>query len=391
MQIRKLMPEDMAAMSRAQSISFMYPLNPDKSDTDEHIYSWGAFDDEGTLISGLLNFPLPIYYDGHTVGMGGVGGVISLPEGRMRGNIRNIFRAVFDEIRGYGGIFSMLFPFSRAYYWKFGYEVCHAAHTYAFPTEQLKAFRQTGEARLHLPGDSDAAFRSIREQYARRYNCAGARTDMAWKWVLSGDPYKCESYRYILAKGGRDVAYCMFRSIKMAEFSYDMVLTEFAFVGPEAFHSLLGFLHKFGAQYENIRFEAPSDLHPAVFLPEAVNLRVTGTQHAMARVVDVEQALQLMRHPGGTGAYRIAIADDFLPENAGTYSVRYGPDGVDVQKGAMDAPCDLHVSVQAFAQLCLGFCALPAALLRPDVKLFENRETLEKVFIEKPRAHLDRY
>ncbi|MCL1796291.1 MAG: GNAT family N-acetyltransferase, partial [Clostridia bacterium] len=147
MKIRKLTAGEMADLERAQSVSFVYPFKPDNVCPDDHAYSWGAFDGEGALVGGLLNFPLAIYYDGNAVGMGGIGGVVSLPEARMRGNIRNIFRAVFEEIRGTGGIFSMLFGFSEAYYRQYGYEVCHAAHTYAFPTEQLRAVRQTGEGR----------------------------------------------------------------------------------------------------------------------------------------------------------------------------------------------------------------------------------------------------
>ena len=245
---------------------------------------------------------------------------------------------------------------------------------------------------MHLPGDSDAPFRAIHEQYASRYNGARARNDVAWGRALHGDPYRCESYRYILSMDGLDMAYCVFRPIKLGDNMHDMQLTDFAYREPESFRSLLGFLYRFAPQYQRIRFEAPSDLHPSVFLPESGVLRVTGVNHVMARVVDVPRALRLMRHPEGTGAYRIAVEDGFMPENNRTYGVCYGPDGVNVQEAdALEERCDIRVSVQAFAQLCFGFCALPAALLRPDVRLYENRETLEKVFIEKPRLHSDRY
>jgi len=392
MQIRKLNAQEAALLRKAQSIAFVFPIDIETIEEEPPEHCWGAFDDSGNLVSGMANWPLPMYYDGHVVGMGGIGGVISLPEARMRGNIRGILRAVFADICEAGGVFSMLYPFSQTYYRQFGYEVCYAAHTYTFPTEQLKAYRQTGTARMVMPGDCDAVFRSIYDTYARRYNCAVARDDFAWKRVLrDGDPYKCESYRYVLEDDGQGTAYCMFKPIKTGEYSFDLLLTDFAYTGPKALHSLLGFLYKLAPQYHNIRIQAPSDLHPALFLPEPGTLRIAGMTHIMARVLDARRALSLMRHPAGEGAYRITILDDFLPDNTGTYSVRFGAFGVDVQKGEVDAPSDLRVSVQAFAQLCLGFCALPAALLRADVELVGNQAVLEKVFVEKPRFHSDRY
>lgn len=399
MQIRKLTLDDIIAFEKAQSICFLYPMDVEASEKrnretpekSKHPWSWGAFDDDGKLASGMSNYPYGMYYDGQVVGMGAIGGVVSLPEARAKGNIRELFRHVFADGKARGELFSTLYPFSHRYYRQFGYEVCHSAYTYAFPTEALSAYRLTCDVRMHKPGDSDEDMRRVYDQFACRYTYAVARTDGAWERALRGDPLKKEAYRYILSKNGEPIAYCAIKPIQTGDFEHAMLITDFAYVDKSALHQLFGFFFGLRAQFQQVRMETPTDVTLASLIDEPYDLSVQNITNTMARVLDVERALNLMRHPAESGSYRLAVEDTFLPENSGTYVVTYGDGNVTIAREPLGAPCDMAVSVQAFAQMCLGYAPYDTAALRRDVTANGNADTLRRVFIAKPRTFADRF
>lgn len=397
MHARKLSPQERALLHEIQGIAFLYPYdteaekrrmaeNPQDALAAD---AWGCFGGDGALVAGMENHPFSMRYDGHTVAAGGIGGVASLPESRMRGGIRLVFERVFEDDLKNGRLFSLLYPFSHSYYRKFGYELCHEARCFLFPTRALEKYKQTAAARMHRAEDGSAPFESVYARYAAAYNCAIVRDGHAWRRMLHGSPSKSEAYRYILSRDGVDTAYCMFRVLKK-ESQYTMALTDYAFVDRNALHDLLGFLSKLSPQLPLVHMEAPDGFEPSVLVEEPYDVKPDGLTRSMARVLDVSKALSLMRHPRDGGAYTLAVRDDFLPGNTGSYHVAYGADGVRVTR--MNAGAfDLSLPVTTLSQLCLGFVSLDKALLKPDTVCGGNYETLRRVFVKKPGLLTDRF
>lgn len=396
--IRRLTNADKVAMEKLQSVAFLFPVDveakqkeveklpPDEIPEDG---TWGCFTDDGTLVSGLYNTAFTIYYDGHEVGMGGIGGVASLPEGRMRGGIRDIFEKVFADDRENGRVFSVLYPFSHTYYRQFGYEICHAGRRAMFPSKALSKFRQTAAtARMLLPEDGNGALAPIYEAFAGRYTYAVARDERIWKDFGKHDPYKGEGFRYLLSRDGRDVAYCIFKTRRENDDNI-LMLTDYAYLDRAALTDLFGFLYKLSAQYAMVQMEAPDDFELDALLDEPYEVKINSPVRSMARIVDVRRALELMRYPQGEGAFSVAVQDDFLPENSKTYQVRFGKSGADVS--VTDAPADVSMTIQSLTQLCLGYMDFAMALLKPDVQPRANAGTLHRVFVKKAKYLADRF
>lgn len=395
MEIRKLTRQENVQAQVIGSIAFLFPIDVEAArkkaeNPDTAEYTWGCVEASGRVTSAVTNWPFAIYYDGHTVGMGGIGGVCTLPEARMKGSIRAIFEKIFADDRANGRLFSVLFPFSHAYYRQFGYELCRVGRTYRMPTKSLQKYKAcVPQVRMRMPEDSDAGMRDVYAKYASRFNYAVARDDVSWKRALEGDPYKNETYQYILSRDGADIAYCAFKPLRDGD-ALGMQLTDFAYVDEGALHALLGFFYKLNAPYAFVQLEAPDGLEIPALLDEPYDARVVWETRTMARVIDVQRALELMRHPQGEGAYSLRVADDFLPENTGCYHVRFGAEGVQVRRDDA-AECDLSVTAQAFAQLCIGYLPMSAALYRQDVALHGNAELLHRVFVQKPMCLTDRF
>ena len=191
-------------------------------------------------------------------------------------------------------------------------------------------------------------------------------------------------------RDGEDVAYCVLRPERLSDHEVRMHITDWAVTNKGALYSLMGFLYKLAAQAETFRIGIPDDFELSALIDEPYDIRFARNPRVMARVLDVPGALRLMRHPAGAGTYTLRVRDDFLPENDGDYRVAYGPGGVTVEKGTQGAP-DMILTVQTFAQLCLGYLAFDMAALKRDVTVAGNEDTLRTIFVKKPKYHTDRY
>jgi len=96
----------------------------------------------GKIISALLIIPAEILINGFKVKMGGIGGVCTLPDYRRRGYAGELLRYTVKEMRRSGFITSILYPFSFAYYRKFGWELASNVCLYRINPSDLPPFRE---------------------------------------------------------------------------------------------------------------------------------------------------------------------------------------------------------------------------------------------------------
>ncbi|MGI5883829.1 MAG: GNAT family N-acetyltransferase [Candidatus Spyradocola sp.] len=354
-------------------------IEEERKKNDGSTEYWGSFDEDGTMTSHLLNNIYHILYDGRIVLSGGIGNVSSLPEYRRKGGIREIFRAMFADMRARGFVFSALYPFSHEYYRKFGYEYGCGPLRQRFPVADLRAFPCPYQVRMHKPGECIQPFQDVYQRFILGLNMAIVRSEAQWDWI-EGDPWKDRVYRYLLADETGTHAYVLLRAEGTGE-ERKAVLKDFAYDSREAFYGILGFLYRLSAQYTYVEAVFPPQIDMRTLLPEPYHVEQRVDTHGMFRVVDVPQALRLMRHPEATGRYTIGVKDAFLPENTGVYAVRFSQGSVSVER--TDAPADLVVDVTTLAQLTLGFAPLDTLRYRPDVEIHGNLETLRAVFVKK--------
>lgn len=152
------------------------------------------------------------------------------------------------------------------------------------------------------------------------------------------------------------------------------------FDSPEALWNVLGFIYGMRAKVRDVKIELDLDL--GYLLPECDKVERKMGGHLMGRVMDVEKVLAAMLHPEGSGAYSVHVEDPFLAENTGTYEVRY-ENGKAVCVRKLDAPGNMTVPVNTFCQLALGVVSLAQAEYQPGTVIHRNRETLERVFVQK--------
>jgi len=346
-----------------------------EQETDQH---WGAFHDDGTLMAHIINNQFVSNLDGTPVRNGGIGAVSTLPEYRMEGGVKEIFRALLPYAYQDGEVISTLYPFSHAFYRKFGYETVCWRNQYEFAPGVLKGYAFTGKSRLWKTGDPVREWTELYSRFAADYNLVIARDDKRMEEHLKGEYYKDRKFCYMLYEGDRPLAYLIFQDIRHDPAAILDVL-DLAWDGPSGFRAILGFLARFSADYGTIRLFLPRDIELLNLIrsPQAYDIQKTSHQNYMIRVVNAAKALEAMRKPAGC-SFVIRVSDDLIAENNGAWKVT--GDGV----VPTEEEPDLSVSERALGQLVAGAVSLPEALCREDTVVYRNREMLERVFIRKP-------
>ena len=390
MEVRKLTQEEKFDARLISTFAFHFRMeDPEKekreSETDL-TEDWGAFDDDGRLMAHVMNFKFLFRQDGQWVPAGGIGSVSTLPEYRERGAIRAIFRELLKSSYQEGQVLSGLYPFNHAFYRKFGYETVRWRDQYKFPPEMLREYHFSGRAVLWQPGDPVSEYTALYEKFASDFNLAIRRDDKR----MQDDHVKSEwskerRFSYMLYEANKPVAYLTFQDVRNDP-APELAVKDYALDGSAGFRALLGFLGRFTADYGSISIFLPTclELASVIHSPSAYDIQQTGWQNYMVRVVNVEKLLGILRKPADC-SFTVQVSDPMIPENNGVWAVRN--DKVE----RTETQPDLCVSAQAFGQLAVGSVSLGEAILREDVQVKGNFETLSRIFVRKPILIADHY
>lgn len=392
MEIRRIRPEEKISAELIMNVVFLFPAeenyrqrleNPaDAEQAEGYEQFWAAFGDDGKMTSCLVVNEYQTRFDGHTVGMGGVGGVGTLPEYRKGGHIRKIFEKALPEMREEGKVFSFLYPFSFAFYRKFGYELCRTYNRVTLPVKLFQTFPYPDRVEFFQKGGDAAPYAKVYEVFARDKNLAVVRTEKGWKNILDMDPYIKRQYTYLYRDAsGEPAAYVIFSAEKDDDGNL-MAIRELAWVNPAAFFAMLGFLGGLAPQFGNAQWNMPSAFDITSLFPESHEIKITRPVGGMNRIVNVPQALSLLRAPEKEGRAVIKVTDKFLPANDGVYKIEWDGSGSLFAKTSGRTP-DMETDVETLTQLVTGFLTLEQARYRKNIVVDRNEKPLRALFPHK--------
>lgn len=382
MEIRKLKKEERFEAGRISMIAFHDRLDDIDEKREEcekeTVEDWGAFTPEGVMMARIVNNRFTSYFDGHEIENGGIGAVSTLPEYRDKGAVKEIFSKLLPDAYANGEIISTLFPFNHAFYRKVGYEVVCQQNTYEFEPAILKEYRFSGKAQLWNPGDSVKEYTKLYNQFAAHYNLAAKRDDsMMLDKHVKGEYYKDRKFCYLLSDEKGPISYLIFKDVRREAMSV-LQVEDIAWKERQGFLAILGFLSRFTADYGKIQLFLPAgvELLTIIHSPLSYHIQKTTRQEYMVRIINAQKLLELMIKPKDI-SFVIQVTDEIISENNGIWLVQG-----DVVKQVDTAP-DIIVSERALAQMVVGGVDLEEALLKNDVELRSNEETLKKVFVRK--------
>ncbi|MEG1775410.1 MAG: GNAT family N-acetyltransferase [Clostridia bacterium] len=348
---------------------------------------WAAFeDDDRTMISTFGAVPFRVNFDGHEVGMRGIGGVSTLPQYRRRGGIRACFESALPAMYAEGTVFSYLYPFSTAYYRKFGYELGCDAIRYKLLLSHMPKVELGGYCKLLEQGvDLLEDIKSVYHSWQTRYNMMTVEDELDYQWVVQANPFHEQEYTYVYyADSGAPLGFLSFKLDLSTPCERNMRCTRFYFEGKQGFYGLLNLLLSLAADHRYAIISLPADLPLTALLPEHSQGAVSRELEArgMARVVNVEEALRLARMRGD-GELVLEISDGQIPQNNGRFEVVFAQ-GTPNRVCKTEKPADLRMRIQEFSCLILGRYGADELSWLADAVCYCSPEKAAKVFYRKP-------
>ena len=380
MQIRLILPEELARTEELFALAFRLPLERGKEATPDEALHWAAFDEDGEMMSTLTVPAYRMWFDGQPVRMGGIGGVSTLPQYRRCGGIRGCFEALLPELYRREYDFSYLFPFSTAFYRKFGYESCVQKQLVTVDLRELRENYFTGTYRLAEPGrDLSADVCAVDACWHRAYNMSVLHSREDYGWVAKLDPAAGDRYLYVWYDNDVPSAYVLFQPEGTTS-----RCDRFHFTSARGFRALLGLLQTMSSDRSHARFYLPESKALRYLLPEW-SLGAVGWQilsGGMVRVIRVQEVLKKAKCLG-TGRVTLAIRDPQIPQNNGTFRICF-QDGRVTEVAATEDPPDASMPICAFSALISGVCTFDeAAQWMPGVEAITHTPALNQLFYKK--------
>lgn len=405
--IRKIKPEELKRTIELFSIAFEFGNDMDKSAEEvfEEISQnpksredahwsqrWAAFeDDDKTMMSYFIAQPFPVHFDGSIYTMTGIGGVASLPQYRRSGGIRGCFEAALPAMYQDGVTFSYLYPFSSAYYRKFGYEMGCERLQYHIRLDSLKPYAVNGRSFLVEQGNRMLPeIQQIYRVWQNKYNMMIANEEYEFAWVGKSNPVKDQVFTYVYkSETGEPMGYMSVKQVNESD-GRNLQCTRFCYTCPEGLKGLLGVLIALGSDHAHVTFEVPADRDLTMIFPEwsmgAISLKKYWS--GMVRVVNVETVLSGARYRGD-GSLAIAITDKQIAENCDTFVVTFA-DGkaTSVVKGDCASP-DITMGINEFSRLIIGTCDADSLAYMDNVTVHTENPCISQVFYKKPNLIME--
>jgi predicted acetyltransferase len=399
MEVRRLNPDEMPQVHRMRTVVYNGRHDYSKDEAPDPLahpaeWCWGAFQN-GKMTSSMAELPFLMRFDGSNVPMSGIGGVGTLPEARNSGNIRAIFSRLLPEARERGVVFSCLTPFSHAYYRAFGYELACARNEVTIPAGEFRGLSFSGTFTQIFPGDDTSALAEVQSAYIAGLNQGICRDywpgGRAWRIFTREDPYSTGTFLYLWRdQKGRPRSYIKYQD-QAAGDEHIMVVTELAFTDREGLYGALSLVKGLATQFKKFKWPMPTFVDPTDLISGLWDMNQRIVPRDMTRIIDVKQALGLMRRPGGEGAYTLEVTEDpYIGANRGRWRVEFGAGESRVSAAAAEP--DLICDMPSLSQLVMGYRTLENALQsrRSGLELKGNRETLDRVFTLRPQ-HVTEY
>lgn len=387
MEIRKVKPEECVAMWLLHTTVYLGKADADYktklANPLEHSEgcdkAWGAFDEKNKMLSCLVVPEYTVRFNGHDAPMEGIGGVGTLPENRKGGYVRRLFEKALADIRDRGGVFSFLFPFSFAFYRKFGYEHCKNQNIFRIPMHYFEDYPFPDNVEAYGVGSDITAYKEIYSEFVRDKNLAVVRGESNWKDAIEHDPYLTKRYAYLHRnKNNKPDAYIMYTAKEADEGENKMKILELAWINREGLRSMFGFIYGQSPMFSAVEWDAPTEFNAYAFFPEAYDIENIRHASGMNRIVNVPSALSMLCAPDGEGRVALRVNDSFLPCNNGTYEIEWGGGNLEARQSKKNP--DLELSVETLAQIATGFMTPDQVREKSDVTFYANEPDIRKLF-----------
>jgi predicted acetyltransferase len=298
-------------------------------DGKEVIANVSFFEDKANIIRGE---PIPF---------SAVWGVATLPQHRRKGLIRNLFIESFKKMKDLGLSLSILAPFYKTYYEKFGYSLAEHRLRHEFPRVLLRLVK--GDDKItnrELTDPSDAKVAQKVQSSMSRFGSRNFHTLSTLERMIK------QHHFHLFERDSKPVGIVKFHFTKVKDDVLDLSVYATAYTTDDVFPSIVELVGHYATNATTIRWYCDPEVPVRYYMDDLQNWNSVDWSGMMMRVIDLEAYCTSISVPEiATESVTLKLEDTMCPWNTGTF--RLTPKGGRLSCERLDNEKDADVSMHA--------------------------------------------
>jgi predicted acetyltransferase len=334
-------------------------------DRDEVVANISFFEDKANIIRR------------RSVPFSAVWGVATLPQHRRKGLIRELFVESFKKMKELGLSLSILAPFYKAYYEKFGYSLAEKRVRHEFPRALLRLVK--GDERISNREMTDPSEAKVAQQVESSMSRFGSRN---FHTLSTLERMIKQNHFHIFERDSKPVGTAKFHFTQVKDDHLDLSVYATAYISDDVFPSIVELVGHYATNVTTIRWYCDPEVPVRYYMDDLQQWNSVDWSGMMMRVVDLETYCESISIPtSATETVTLKLDDMICPWNTGTYLL--SPSGGRLECIRLDDKTDHDISVDAlrFSEIIGGLT--PAVTLhslgRLDCSL-DTARSLEAMF-----------
>ena len=337
-------------------------------------------EEKSKAFSASFYYPFHQNIHGKKFKMAGIGGVVTMPEARNRGMVREQFKVIQKDMLEQGYVTSCLQPFKPTYYQKkFGWanasqrlksriRVCDIAET----KEEFEFIRIDSPLPKH--------FSNIEKAFTSLYNGSSYRDKLFWEEdIMFCWGQTKELYYYLIRHGGKDVAYLIFSyQNSKKDYGVDLIVRDYGYVNYIGAKGLFALFRKHIDQAGEVVISLPENFDLYHFAP--CNLHsIMWQSFMMFRVVDIKNAMLGYNIPKDLSFdFTLQISDPLAGEQPLSYAFHIENGSIKlIEKSTHVLKCP----VDSFSRMFIGRNSIHDLIAYGEVEIsHEIIENIDRLF-----------
>ncbi len=279
---------------------------------------WGKFFDK-SLQAGLISKSFLTFLFGERVKMSGISAVVSAPEKRNSGHVRELMTHALQKDIERGMLISSLTPFQFRYYEKMGYGYIGGPVSYGFNPEHILPLRINGEFIPVESAEHTRELAKVHDQFVSHYDFGIESQFDINNYHNNLKAYN--SYAYIYRYDNEPSGYIEYQLLPGEGFPKKMQILRMAFLDTGSFQALFAFIRSHRNNCSDVTMSVPANLELRQLFQEP-RIKIETISNWMARPLNVEAVLRL-RLANDPCAHDIefSVNDPLISKNTGTYKL----------------------------------------------------------------------
>lgn len=329
--------------------------------TWQYTDNWGILK-EGELTSQILVFPFHVNIFGQSMKMAGIGNVATYPEYRGNGGIRQLFTAIFEELKENGTVLSYLSPFYQPFYRKFGYEAIFNKIESKVTRKDITQLANEKAGSMKRVDKTQEHWQVIIKQlYADTLEKdTGSVIRESWWWINSFDYSPKTKYAICFDEQNSPVGYIAY---EMAP--GEMIIHEISYKSGFAIRKIGSFIASHSGTFETFRFSSKLSEQVKLLFSESRPVEQTINEGMMVKIISLEGFIdQYSFNVSEKVSFLLAVDDDTTSWNQGTWklTVESGKGSLSLVSDLLLPEADFSGSIQSWTQVFLGRVSLETHL-----------------------------